>query len=107
MGWGRGPPPRGGCPKRKNNSRRDNEQGGGEVARQIEPAFGRRHEDGDAMLAPELVEALLPRHPLLREPDDVLVQRRAGGAREGRGPAGVPGAIGDARTLSLLLRHLA
>src|SRR5260221_5466201 len=58
------------------------------------------------MLAHELVEDLLPRHPLLRKPDDVLVQGRADGAREVRGPAGVHVEIAAARTVELFLNRL-
>src|SRR2546430_1291724 len=92
--------------QRQHHARGDDEQGGNEVTRQVESALGRRHENRDAVLAHELVDDLLPRHPLLREPDNMLVHRRADRAGEVRGPAGVHVEIAAAGAVELLLDRL-
>src|SRR5256884_426733 len=92
--------------ERQDQSRCDNEHGGQEVARQIEPTLGRRHENRDAVLAHELVDDLLPGHSPLRQPDHVLVHRWADRAGEVRGPAGVHVEIATARAVELLLDRL-
>src|SRR6267142_94752 len=63
--------------------------GGNEVPREIEATLGRRHERRFAVLRHELVNDLLRRLPLPREPQHVLVQRRAVGAAEVGRAAGV------------------
>src|SRR5436189_2609744 len=49
---------------------------GQEVAREIEALPGRRHQGHLTVLLHELLEDLLRRLPLPREPEDVFVQRR-------------------------------
>src|SRR2546430_7093979 len=92
--------------ERQDQSRCDNEHGGHEVARQIEPTLGRRHENRDAVLAHELVDDSLPGHSPLGQPDHVLVHRWADRAGEVRGPAGVHVEIAAARAVELLLDRL-
>src|SRR3989440_6076 len=52
-----------------------------EVSREVEPPLRGRHEDGDAVLAHELIEDLLTAPPLVRQREDTLVrseERRVG-----------------------------
>ena len=67
----------------------EDDERGREVARQVEAALGRRHQDRDAALAHECIQDLLRALALLRQRDHVLVHRRARRAGEVGRPAGV------------------
>src|SRR5258705_3471709 len=79
---------------------------GEEVAGEVETLPGRRHQGHLTVLLHELIEDLLRRLPLPREPEDVLVQRRTVRALEVGGPARVDVEAAAAAAAKLFLDRL-
>src|SRR5258705_9822410 len=79
---------------------------GEEVAGEVEALPGRRHQGHLTVLLHELIEDLLRRLPLPREPEDVLVQRRTVRALEVGGPARVDVEAAAAAAAKLFLDRL-
>src|SRR5258705_2412032 len=76
------------------------------VAGEVEALTGRRHQGHLTVLLHELIEDLLRRLPLPREPEDVLVQRRTVRALEVGGPARVDVEAAAAAAAKLFLDRL-
>src|SRR5213079_3700575 len=82
------------------------EQRRDEITREVEPALGRSHENGDPALLHERVQDLLRALALLGERHHAPVHRRTRAASEVRRATGVDVEIAAAGAMDLLLDRL-